>query len=137
MNVRPQDPAIQEEVLEALMPVTEDPPPLTAAVRHAGLLAGATATGEAARRQLSVRIGLWMDERGAVRQARWRAVKDPALRACAEAACSLLESGVQPEAVDAEAVRAAAGGLAHGPVDRAEVVAAAVQAGFIASRARP
>src|ERR671931_662614 len=62
-------------------------------VAHAGLLAGATVTGEAARQDLSIRVGLWLDESGRVRRARWRACADRALRASAEAACAHLEAG--------------------------------------------
>jgi hypothetical protein len=105
--------------------------PRTAAlsqVHHAGLLQGATLTGEAARRHLSVRIGLWLDEAGWVRQARWRAVDDSALREYAEAACSLLESGADPGALDAEALRSAVEG---GHADRAELVASAIHAALV------
>jgi hypothetical protein len=97
-------------------------------VHHAGLLQGATLTGEAARRHLSVRIGLWLDEAGWVRQARWRAVDDSALREFAEAACSLLESGADPEALDAEALCSAVEG---GYADRAELVASAIHAALV------
>jgi hypothetical protein len=101
-----------------------------AEAHHAGLLHGATLTGEAARRQLSVRVGLWLDESGWVRQARWRAVDDAALRAYAEAACSLLESGADPRALDGDALRSAtADALAD--LDRADLVASAIHAAVL------
>ncbi len=102
---------------------------------EASLLHGATSTGEAASRQTWVRVGLWLDEAGRVKRARWRAVEDGALRSFAEAACSLLEAGADPARLDAESLRsAAAGTLGH--ADRAELVAAAVQTAFSAGYRR-
>jgi hypothetical protein len=98
-------------------------------VHHAGLLHGATLTGEAARRHLSVRVGLWLDEAGWVRQARWKAEDDAALRACAEVACSLLESGADPQALDGDALLGALPSGGH--ADRADLVAAAIQAALV------
>ncbi len=105
---------------------------LTTAESHcAGLLHGATLTGEAARRQLSIRIGLWLDEGGRVRQARWRAVEDPALRGYAEVACRLLESGADPVRLDGDALRNSAHVAPAGHGDRADLVAAAVHAALL------
>ena len=96
---------------------------------HAGFLEGATATGEAARQRLSVRIGLWLDGQGRVERARWRAVKDPDLSTCAEIACALLESGLDPLDVDETALRSASPRVATMDPEIREVVAAAIQAG--------
>jgi hypothetical protein len=76
---------------------------------HARLLQGATLVGEAARHALSVRIGLWLDESGRVRQARWRASDDASLRACAEAACAALEAGANLLHLDARSLGFALG----------------------------
>ncbi len=103
-------------------------------VHHAALLHGAALTGEAARRNLSVRVGLWLDEAGGVRQARWRAADDAALRDYAEAACSLLESGADPLALDGEALRHAVAGAVHG--DRADLVASAIHAALVVGGCR-
>jgi hypothetical protein len=97
------------------------------ASHEASLLHGATSTGEAGRRQLSVRIGLWLDDGGRVRRARWRAAEDSALRELAEAACSLLEAGFDPVRLDGDSLRSATPS-ANGHGDRADLVAAAVQA---------
>jgi hypothetical protein len=97
---------------------------------HHGPFLGSTQTGEAARRHLSVRIGLWLDEAGWVRQARWRAVDDPALRALAEAACSLLESGANPLQLDGDSLRTAAAQPPHAD-DRADLVCAAIHAALL------
>ena len=94
---------------------------------HAGPLDGATVVGEAARRQLSVRVGVWLDDGGRVRQARWRCADDRALRTCAEAACALLEHGLAVRAADAGAL----GGETGVPGERAEVVAGAVRAALL------
>jgi hypothetical protein len=128
MNVRP----------EARSGGNISPPPALAArdvagspqlADHAGLLDGATATGEASRQRLSVRIGLWLDGHGRVQRARWRAVKDPELGACAEIACSLLESGLDPLDVDDAALRSASPTVATMDAEIREVVAEAIQAG--------
>jgi len=89
---------------------------------HAGALQGATVTGEAGRPHLAVRIGLWLDDSGTVRQARWRASDDLGLRAAAEAACALLE------ARGARAPNASALREAGAAADGAQMVAAAVEA---------
>jgi len=73
---------------------------------HEGSLDGATLTGEAARHPHAIRIGLWLDEAGVVKQARWRA-DDTVLGAYAEAACHLVESGVSPFLLRGDALRAA------------------------------
>jgi hypothetical protein len=99
---------------------------------EASLLHGATSTGEAGRRQLSIRVGLWLDDKGGVRRARWRTVDDPALRTFAETACSLLEAGLDPLRLDGEMLRGStAGVIAHG--DRADLVVLAVQAATTAA----
>jgi hypothetical protein len=91
---------------------------------HAGLLTGATVTGEAARDDLSLRVGLWLDDAGRVRRARWRG--DGALGAAADAACGHLEAGGDP--LRLADVLAGAGAL-----DRATLVAAAVEAALAAA----
>ncbi len=98
---------------------------------HAGLLAGATVTGEAARHDLSIRIGLWLDEAGRVRRARWRtgAAPDRALRGPAEAACAHLEAGGDP-------LRLPDVLCAAEQLDRGEIVAAAIDAALTAAGAR-
>ena len=102
------------------------------AAHHAGLLDGASLTGEASRRHLSVRVGLWLDETGRVRQARWRAIEDATLREYAEEACALLEAGSDPARLDGEALRAATANAAAGHGDRADVVAAAISVALLA-----
>jgi len=112
--------------------------PTWAEAPHAGPLGGATATGEATRLGLTVRIGLWLDASGGVRQARWRAVEDPALRLCAEAACALLEAGVGPAAIDPAVLRRAAPAPHAIDTQSAELVTSAVQAaGWISISSRP
>ena len=96
------------------------------AERHHAALHGATVVGEAARRSLSVRVGIWIDEAGRVHQARWRGAEDPSLRACAEAACRLLESGVDPQCLDAATISLAV--PSTGCRERSEVVASALEA---------
>jgi hypothetical protein len=132
MNLQPAD--VARPV--AALPTTQ--PRSTAAAgpfHEASLLHGATSTGEVGSRQLSIRVGLWLDETGRVRRARWRTVEDTALRCFAEAACSLLEAGLDPVHLDAEALRSATPGtLGHG--DRADLVAAAVQTAFSAAGCR-
>jgi hypothetical protein len=98
---------------------------------HAGSLHGATATGEAARPRLAVRIGLWLDEGGKVHKARWRASDDAGLRAAAEAACASLEAG------GGRPPDAAVLGEAGGPSDRAEMVTAAIEAAARAAGSSP
>jgi hypothetical protein len=98
---------------------------------HAGVLDGATLTGEAARRQASIRIGLWLDESGWVRRARWRSAGDPALCAYAETACALVESGVDPLAVDSAALRNALAGAGSAHDDYADLVASALHAAML------
>ncbi len=101
---------------------------------HARILQGATLTGEAARQALSIRIGLWLDDSGRVRQARWRASDDGALRACAEAACSLLESGGDPLRLDAGDLSAAGSAASAG--DGPELVLSAVRAAALVASPR-
>ncbi len=95
---------------------------------HAGALHGATVTGEAARRELSIRIGLWLDEAGSVRQARWRGAEDAELRAVAEAACTMLETGTDPSHLSSDGLRGALQTRAGAHADRADLVVAAVHA---------
>ena len=129
-------PAADARAPETLPPwVEHHAPPVTG---HAGLLDGATVTGEAARRQLSVRIGLWLDDAGVLRQARWRAVRDPALRAYAEAACSLLEAGAEPARLDGSTLRSSVQCLAPAQPELADLVASAVHAAaLLASASQP
>lgn len=130
MNLQPADVARLAEALPA-----QAEPAAAMATHEASLLHGATSTGEAGRRTLSVRVGLWLDEGGRVRRARWRAMEDPALRELAEAACSLLEGGFDPAKLDGDSllgVRAAP----HGHADRADLVAAAIQAAVSAAGCR-
>ena len=102
----------------------------SARAHHAPLLHGATVTGEAARNHLSVRVGLWLDETGRVRQARWRS-DEAAMREYAEAACSLLEARSDPHLLDGDALRKAVGAPAHGHGECADLVAAAVHAALL------
>ena len=101
----------------------------TARSHHAPLLHGATVTGEAARDHLSVRIGLWLDDAGRVRQARWRSSEGGELREYAEVACALLEARADPAQLDGEALRNAATHAGH--ADGADLVAAAVHAALL------
>ena len=122
MNLQSADTA---RLVEAVSAGAE--PANAATVTHeASVLHGATSTGEVGRRQLSLRIGLWLDDSGWVRRARWRAAEDAALRDFAEVACSLLEAGFDPARLDGDSLRSAAPG-ALGHDDRADLVAAAVQ----------
>ena len=86
MDLRPGDRA--PELPPGALPWS--PQPAEPHPHHTGSLHGATATGEAARPRLAVRIGLWLGDGGVVHKARWRAVDDAGLRAAAEAACALL-----------------------------------------------
>jgi hypothetical protein len=108
------------------------PQALHGPARHHGVLDGATVTGEASRRNLAVRVGLWLDDTGAVRKARWRGVADESLRVTAESACALLETGGDPKLVEATALRAtllAASASAEG----ADLVATAVEVALLAN----
>ena len=100
------------------------------AATHEGSLDGATLTGEVARLQIAVRIGLWLDEKGAVRQARWRCADDRDLGAYAEAACTLLESGASPFVLEGEALRVA---VADAPLgdDRPALVVGALRSALL------
>jgi hypothetical protein len=93
---------------------------------HARLLQGATLIGEAARHVLSVRVGLWLDDAGRIRQARWRGSDDSSLRTCAEAACAALESGADPLQLDAASLGPASTHGA-GACDGPELVLSAVR----------
>ena len=121
MTLQPVEPVQISEAVSSWPDVA-----IPAAITHEGLLHGATSTGEAARTQLSIRIGLWLDDAGWVRQARWRTTDDTALRQYGEAACVLLESGVDPLRLDADALRNAVRGAVAG--DRADLVASAIHA---------
>jgi hypothetical protein len=108
------------------------PRAVPAPARHAGVLDGATVTGEASRRNLAIRVGLWLDDAGAVRKARWRGVADDGLRACAESACALLEAGADPRQVEGAALRATL--LDAGAAgDDADLVASALQVALLAT----
>jgi hypothetical protein len=120
MDLRPADRA--PEATPGAIPWPA-PRPTEPARHHAGSLHGATLTGEAGRHHLSVRVGVWLDEAGAVRQARWRASDDPGLRSAAEAACALLEARGEGRPVGSGAPHDA--GV---PGERAEIVAAAIEA---------
>jgi hypothetical protein len=96
---------------------------------HEGSLDGATLTGEAARRHLSIRIGLWLDEAGSVKQARWRSADDPILHAYAEAVCLLVESGANPFLIDGDALMAAVAAPCAG--DRPNLVLYALRAALL------
>lgn len=95
-------------------------------VRYAGSLEGADGVGEGARaeRRLVVRVGLWLDARGAVVRARYRASSCAALIAYAEEACGLAERG-GAEAVSPGRLRASVSGVHPIHHDRAELVALA------------
>lgn len=95
--------------------------------RHAGALAGATSVGEArGGDRLVVRIGVWLDPRGAVARARFLASTCASLIAYAEAACTLLEEGTPPASIDPECVRASIAGVHPVHHGRADLVALAV-----------
>ena len=96
--------------------------------RHAGPLDGASVAGSAAggNRRL-VQIGLWLDGRGRVVRARYRATSCASLIAFAEAACALLEGGGDPVRLDADALRGAVAGVHPSHLDRANLVLAAVR----------
>ena len=100
------------------------------AATHEGSLDGATLTGEVARGQIAIRIGLWLDEKGAVRQARWRCKDDPELGAYAENACSIVEAGASPITLDAKALRGAVPSAPLGD-DRPELVVSALRSALL------
>jgi hypothetical protein len=93
---------------------------------QARLFQGATVVGEAARHVLSVRVGLWLDDAGRIRQARWRTGDDPSLRVIAEAACAALEAGADPLQLDAPSLGPA---ITHGngATEARELVLSAVR----------
>lgn len=124
MSLQPVEPAQLAEVVPPLRRGLDSAP------HEVASLHGASATGEAARRELCIRIGLWLDEQGAIRHARWRTVEDPMLRSFAEAACALLETGTDPLGFAADALRGAVPAAATSHGDRAELVIAAVHAAF-------
>ena len=97
--------------------------------RHAGDLAGANGLGEASDGQgRVVRVGLWRAGGGAVSRARFRATTCPALVAYAEAACRLAEeAALGGPAGLADRLRAAVSGVHPRHLDRAELVALALQ----------
>jgi hypothetical protein len=108
------------------------PQAVPAPALHTGLLDGATVTGEASRRHLAIRVGLWLDDAGAVRKARWRGDADDALRACAESACGLLEAGTDPRQIDGAALRTTLL-AASAAAEDAELVASAIEAALLAN----
>jgi NifU-like protein involved in Fe-S cluster formation len=95
--------------------------------RHAGDIAGASLAGEAAAtNRLLVRLGLWVDGRGRVARARYRATTCASLIAYAEAACALAEEGEDLSRLDAARLRAAVSGVHPVHHDRADIVALAL-----------
>ena len=100
------------------------------AATHEGSLDGATLTGEVARGQVAIRIGLWLDEKGTVRQTRWRCKDDPDLGAYAETACRLVEAGTSPLSLEGEALK---GAVARAPLgdDRPALVVAALRSALL------
>jgi len=107
---------------------------LVADPSHAGLLEGAALLGEAAGgERLLVLVGLWLDERGRVARARYRATSCASLIAYAEAACVLAEQGQRADALGPDRVRAAVAGVHPVHRDRADLVALA----FARARAGP
>jgi len=104
--------------------------------RHAAPLDGATLLGEASGDdRLLVRVGLWLDGRGHVRRARYRASCCAALIAYAEAACELAEAGAATGPPVAGPLLAAVTGVHPRHRDRAELVAQALARAF--ARAHP
>ena len=100
---------------------------LVADPRYAGPVDGAALVGEAAGgNRLLVRVGLWLDARGRVSRARYRATTCASLIGYAEVACGLAEAGGPPQAIGAERVRAAVAGVHRLPRDRADLVALAL-----------
>jgi hypothetical protein len=98
-----------------------------AELRYAGAVAGATVTGEASGgERLQVVVGLWLGGRGPTPRARYRCTTCAALIACADAACALVEAGVEPGAIDAARIRAAVEDLHPVHHDRADLVALAL-----------
>lgn len=93
---------------------------------HAGPTEGADAVVEALADGRRVRIGLWADEEGRVRRARFRATTCAALIAYADLACELLESGEAPEQIDGGRLRQALPGVHPAQHDRADLVARAL-----------
>lgn len=112
---------------DAKVSLPSSPLPSPQPASHEGPLDGATLTGQVARRHLSVRIGLWLDDGGAPRRARWRST-DEEVRPCAELACALIERGLDPLALDSGVLRAAALGRSAAHGDGAEIVLAALRA---------
>lgn len=100
---------------------------LVADPRHAGPLEGAGRQGQAeGGERLVVRVGLWLDARGAVARARYRATTCASLIAYAEACCELLEAGQTPATLGPGRLRAAVAGVHPIHHDRAELVARAL-----------
>lgn len=95
--------------------------------RHAGDVAGAPLTGEAAgATRLLVRVGLWVGSSGRVARARYRATTCASLIAYAEAACALAEAGEDLSRLDATRLRGAVSGVHPVHHDRADLVALAL-----------
>lgn len=70
---------------------------LFAGAAHAGALVGASRMGAAADGERRVvELALWLSRAGQITRARFKATSCPALIACAERACQLLEAGVAP-----------------------------------------
>lgn len=104
--------------------------------KHVGLLHGATSVGEAARREHCVRVGLWMDESGWIRSARWRSAQEPLLRAYAEVACRLIESGADPLRIDGALLRGTIDASSGEAEDYSELVVSAVRTAMMLAPSR-
>jgi hypothetical protein len=105
-------------------------------LRYAGTLTGAEHIGEASGgERLLVSLGLWPADGGAPR-ARYRCTTCAALIACAEAACALVEAGVEPGAVDGARIAAAVEDLHPVHRNRADLVALALSRA-LAGRSSP
>jgi hypothetical protein len=96
-------------------------------LRYAGRLAGAMNIGEASGGEgLLISVGLWPAADGGAPRARYRCTTCASLIACAEAACALVEAGVDPGAVDAARIAAAVEDLHPVHRNRADLVALAL-----------
>ncbi len=95
--------------------------------RHAGRLDGASAVGKASGgNRLLVEVGVWLDHRGRLLRARWRASTCASLIAYAEAACALLEARAVAAPLDRAVLLAEVAGVHPSHLDRADLVLAAI-----------
>ncbi len=113
---------------EGVLPVPWSGPGAPLSAHPATSFAGATLIGEAIGPQGFVRIALWLDDAGRVRQARARAPEDAAVRSCAEALCDVLEAGGDPRKVGADDVRGLARSRSVAGLESAELVLSALHA---------